>query len=87
MNVLDLPDSSWGRPQKHHDTRALRRYNQLLRHLARAGEIVTQVLIVVMCIMFVGLLYVGNFENAIFADGTSLSCIFDGATGKIVNVK
>jgi hypothetical protein len=32
-------------------------------------------------------LFAGNFENAIFADGTSLSCFYDGSTGKIVNVK
>jgi hypothetical protein len=79
--------SSWGQGAKVEDIRALRRYNWILRGLVFAGEMYVFTALTLVILIVGWFLYSGNFENAIFTDGTSLSCILDGATGEIVNVK
>jgi hypothetical protein len=85
--AVEFPNSSWGQSAPVDDIRALRRYNWLLRRLASTGEALVYVLLVTFICIAGAFLFAGNFENAIFADGTSLSCFYDGSTGKIVNVK
>lgn len=87
MSALPPPNSTWARPPNHKDVRALRRYNKLLRALSRAGEIAVHVLLALVLLVVGGMLYVGNFENIIFTDGTSVACMLDGSTGEIVDVK
>ncbi len=86
MDADELAYTSWGKPPEHRDVRALRRYNAMLRKLAQAGEIAVYLLAVSVIGVFLWFLFTGNFENAIFTDGTSLTCILDGNTGEIVNV-
>jgi hypothetical protein len=87
MNAPKQPNSSWGQPSDHTDIRALKRYNWLLRKLAFVGEVIVYCLTVLIVIVCGGMLVAGNFENTIFTDGTSMSCMLDGSTGEIVNVK
>jgi hypothetical protein len=83
---LDL-GNSWGRRSDHHDVRAMRRYNVLLRKLATVGECVVYLLAVLSAALFLWFLYFGNFENVIFTDGTDLTCVLNGSTGEIVHGK
>ncbi len=87
MDQQDGNFTSWGHDPEHFDVRALRRYNALLHKLVVAGEWAVVILTLATVICFVGVLFFGNFEDIIFTDGTSLSCILDGNTGEIVNVK
>lgn len=87
MNAPDLSNSSWGKRPKVNDTRALRRYVHILRILATTGEMLVPVLALAYVLVAGIFLYTGNFENLKFEDGTSLSCILNGATGEIINVK
>ena len=87
MDAANLAYTSWGKPPEHRDVRALRRYNAILRRLARVGEGAVYLLAVSVIGVFLWFLFTGNFENAIFTDGTSLACILDGNSGEIVNVK
>jgi len=80
-------NSTWGKPAENKDVRVLRRYNRLLRILSAIGEITVYVLIVLGVLVCGGMLFFGNFENTIFTDGTSVSCMLDGSTGEIVDVK
>lgn len=86
MDTSESSYSSWGKPSDHLDVRALRRYNSMLNSLARTGEVMVYVLAIAIVACFLWFLFYGNFENAIFTDGTSLSCIYDGENGEIVDV-
>ena len=85
--AVDSENTSWGKDAKVEDVRAMRRYNWLLRWTAFFGEVCFFVVLVLAVLVVGGFLIYGNFENAIFKDGTSLTCILDGATGEIFNVK
>lgn len=85
--AVESNGSSWGQGAEIEDIRALRRYNWILRALAFAGEMYVLTVLALVILIVGWFLYSGNFENAIFNDGTSLSCILDGATGEIINVK
>lgn len=86
MNAPDTQKSTWGKPFEIDDPRALRRYNALLRGLAFVGEILSHILSALFLLIALGMLFMGNFENTIFSDGTSISCMLEGSTGEIVNV-
>jgi hypothetical protein len=86
MHTPELPFSSWGKPTHHLDVRAVRRYNAILRLISHVGEGAYFVMATGAICMFFGFLFFGNFENAIFSDGTSLTCMLDGITGEVVNV-
>jgi hypothetical protein len=85
MDAADTAYTSWGEQPKHVDMRALRTYNAALRKLSLVGEVLTYVLATLFVSMIFWTLFTGNFENAIFTDGTSLTCILDGNSGEIVN--
>lgn len=85
--AVESQGSSWGQGAEIEDIRALRRYNWILRGLVFAGEMYVLTVLVLVILIVGWFLYSGNFENTIFSDGTSLSCILDGATGEIINVK
>lgn len=87
MNAQYLQHSSWGKGSGGLDVRALRRYNRLLKIFALTGEILVPLLLLVYLVVAGVFLYTGNFENVIFQDGTSLSCVLDGTTGEISNVQ
>lgn len=86
MDATESAHTSWGKRPKHHDMRALRRYSTMLRKLTKIGEAMVFMLVISVVGVFLGFLFTGNFENAIFTDGTSLSCMLDGNSGEIVNV-
>lgn len=87
MDAQESNFSAWGRDPEHFDVRALRKYNRLLRRMIMAGEWMVYLLVLAVVGGLSGFLFFGNFENVIFTDGTSLSCILDGNTGEIVNVE
>jgi hypothetical protein len=87
MPVTEGPETDWGKRPQFDDVRAFRRYNTILRHLARAGEILVCGLVLAVMSTFLGFLYAGNFENLIFWDGTEHACLMDGATGYISSVE
>lgn len=85
--AVESQTTSWGRAAKIEDIRALRRYNSILRGCAFAGEMLVYAMLVITILVAGWFLFNGNFENAVFTDGTSLTCFMDGATGEITNVK
>ncbi len=87
MDASELKFTTWGHEPEHFDVRAQRQYNALLRRMVVLGEWAVVLLTLAVVICFTAFLFFGNFENIIFTDGTSLSCILDGNTGEIVNVK
>jgi len=84
---IESATTSWGKRAEHGDVRALRRYNALLQRLMGIGEVSVYLLSALVVALFLWFLYMGNFENVIFTDGTDLTCILNGATGAIVNGK
>lgn len=86
MDTSESSYSSWGKPSERLDVRALRRYNVALNSLVRVGEFLVYALSFAVVAAFLWFMFYGNFENAIFTDGTSLTCIFDGTSGEIVDV-
>lgn len=79
--------TSWGKRAEHSDVRALRRYNALLLRLVSIGEASVYLLTALVVALFLWFLYMGNFENVVFTDGTDLTCILNGSTGEIVDGK
>lgn len=87
FDVIESHETSWGKPPIHDDVRALRRYNRLLQQLSAVGEGLIYAGLVVWAAATLAMVFTGNFENLIFKDGTTLSCILDGNTGEITNVR
>lgn len=85
--AVESQTTTWGQAAEIEDIRALRRYNSLLRGLVFTGEILVYTTLFLTIVVVGWFLHSGNFENAIFTDGTSLSCFLDGSTGEIINVK
>jgi hypothetical protein len=86
MDVTESLYTSWGKAPVHLDARALRLYNRILEKLVKTGEILVYILTVSVLGVFLWFLFMGNFENVIFTDGTSVTCILQGKSGEIVNV-
>jgi hypothetical protein len=85
MDAKNLTYTTWGKPTDRQDIRALRRFNEMLRGVAKLGEILVLVLttlVVVACLYF---LLFGDFETVIFTDGTSSTCLFDGKSEGVSN--
>lgn len=87
MDAVERLRTAWGRPPEHRDIRALRRYNRVLHRLSIAGECLAGALTALVVGIFIAFLFTGNFENIIFTDGTSLTCVFDGNTGEIIDAQ
>lgn len=86
MDVGSEGGTSWGRNATEHDFRTLRVYHRALVVLARAGEWILWVGIILLAAGAAWLLFGVNYENAIINDGTSMACFYDGDTGEIRNV-
>ena len=87
MDTADSQQTAWGVRPSHDDVRAIRRFNRILQAMANAGEFMVFTLIAVVLVLALLMVFTGNFENIIFNDGTELSCIYDGKTEGIVNVR
>lgn len=85
MDAQELLYTTWGKAPDKQDIRAIRRFNDVLRKLAGAGEVLAFVLAIASVAAFLWFLFYGNFEIAIFTDGTSFTCLFDGSNKDIVN--
>ncbi len=83
----EFAGSSWGKPQANYGILAERRWNQILGKLVSFTEWFVIALILLEVALILGLVFGVNFENIIFWDGTSLTCMMDGATGEIKNVR
>ncbi len=83
----ELASSSWGRPDRDVDVRALRRYQDILSRIAAVGEVLVLVLLMGILAGAIWLFTQTNFENVIFYDGTDMTCVFNGKTGEISNVQ
>ena len=79
--------TSWGQPAEQNNVRALRRFNALLRGLASAGSWMLTLISAAAMVSFGVALFTINFENDIFSDGSTLTCILDGRTGEIGDAK
>lgn len=82
LATTDLDDALSCEP----DVRALRRYNQTLRNLSGAGELVGICLAVLLACGTILFTLATNYEDAIFDDGTTNICMIDGKTGEITHV-
>lgn len=87
MYVQESPTTSWGKQDRDVDVRALRRYQTMLSRIALLGEIFVFVLLVGVASASIWLVTQTNFENVIFYDGTDSTCVLNGKTGEISNVK
>jgi hypothetical protein len=87
MGAYELATSSWGKPDAEIDVRALRHYQAMLSRLSSIGEALVFVLLVGILVGVAWLFTQTNFENVIFYDGTSTTCVFNGKTGEIINVQ
>ena len=82
-----LANSSWGRPRREIDARALRTYRRFLSFLSHTGEAVNIILLIVMFATIIKLLVFTNFENLIPYDGTAVTCVLGGSTQGPSNVQ
>lgn len=87
MDAHTLTTSTWGKNSTDIDVRALRRYQKILRAFSSFGEWASFALAHCVLIAIVLLILLTNFENVIFYDGTDMTCVLNGATGEIYNVK
>jgi hypothetical protein len=87
MNAHELTTTSWGKPEIEVDVRALRRYHSILSMIGSIGETLVFVLLAAVAASSIWLVTQTNFENVIFYDGTDATCVFNGKTGEISNVK
>jgi len=89
--ALDTPslptDTTWGVPDVELDVRALRRYRGFLRVALATGEWLSGLLAIAILVAAVWMVTMTNFENDVFSDGTANSCVLNGSTGEIVNVR
>jgi hypothetical protein len=83
--LIDPPDSNWGESQATADILVLRRSNQALESINFAGEVACYAALLLLTLSSLSFLVSTNFENAVFSDGTSLTCVIDGRTGNIYN--
>jgi hypothetical protein len=87
METAGSGETTWGKRPEFSDVRALRRYNALLRGVSTVGEWIATILVWSMVMLALWFLFTGDFEDVIFTDGTSLTCVLDGRTGEIADVK
>jgi len=87
MESRQLAGSSWGKRDTEVDVRAMRRYQATLSRIAYVGEVLVSVLLAGVLASSVWLFTQTNFENIIFYDGTDMTCVFNGETGEIINVR
>jgi len=87
MDVINDRFTSWGKPPEHREVRVIRRFNRLLHATETTGEWLAISLSLLWVTGALTFLLTGNFENLKFEDGTTLSCVLDGQTGEIRNVR
>jgi hypothetical protein len=87
MDMPGLETSSWGMPNTEVDVRALRRYQIILISINSFGEYLCFIQLIGILFGTVWLFAQTNFEDVIFYDGTEMTCVFNGETGKITNVQ
>jgi len=79
--------TSWGHPESISDMRTLKKYAAFLRSIRLGLEALNFLLIVAVFLMFIFSLLHGVFEDAVIYDGTRTSCVLDGKTGEVTDVR
>lgn len=86
--MLQQPShGSWGRPRSEIEPRVLRLWCRALIVLGNVGESLHLVMIAGLVAFAGSLLFGINYENIIFYDGTSITCVLDGDTQGSTNVQ
>jgi hypothetical protein len=82
---MDIQDTTWARPDKQIDKRAMHVYVGFLKKFSATGEMFAFVLGAGLVALLAYAIFKINFENDIIVDGTARTCIWDGAKGKVVD--
>lgn len=87
IEKLDSVNTTFGRSKVVSDSLAHKRFLNLLKKSNTIATLVFYPLLFLFVVLTIAATRTINFENTIFSDGTSLSCLYDGSKEEVINVK